>query len=106
MTYSARTTADRILAIVPPISAFGAAGFEHSIANLYFVPLGIFVAAFDPGFVSSRGLAPQADALTWIGFTARNLVPVTLGNVIGGCLLVGAVYWVVYLRPRSAAGED
>jgi formate/nitrite transporter FocA (FNT family) len=106
MTYSARTTADRVLVIVPPISAFVAAGFEHSIANLYFVPLGIFVAALDPAFVSARGLANQADALTWMSFIVRNLVPVTLGNVIGGCLLVGAVYWFVYLRPRSAARDD
>src|SRR3990172_8539320 len=50
LTLSARTTADKILAIVPPISAFVAAGFEHSIANMYFVPLGLFIAAFDPGF--------------------------------------------------------
>jgi formate transporter len=100
MTYSARTTADRILAIVPPVSAFVATGFEHSIANLYFVPLAIFVAVFDPAFVTARALATQADAITWMAFLLRNLVPVTLGNVIGGSLLVGAVYWFVYLHPR------
>jgi formate/nitrite transporter len=98
LTYSARTTADRILAIVPPISAFVAAGFEHSIANMYFVPLGLFIAAFDPAFVATRGLEVQS--LSWGGFLARNLLPVTIGNVIGGTLLVGAVYWFVYLRPR------
>ena len=101
LTYSARTTTDRILAIVPPISAFVAIGFEHSIANLYFVPLGIFVAVFDPTFVAARGIAAQADSLTWMGFVLRNLVPVTLGNVVGGSLLVGAVYWFVYLGPRT-----
>jgi formate/nitrite transporter len=107
MTYSARTTADRILAIVPPISAFVAAGFEHSIANLYFVPLAIFVTAFDPEFVASRGLVAQADSLTWTGFVLGNLVPVTIGNVAGGALLVGAVYWFVYLRPRRhLSGTD
>jgi formate/nitrite transporter len=105
MTYSARTTTDRILAIVPPISAFVATGFEHSIANLYFVPLGIFVAVFDPAFVAAGAMAGQADSLTWTGFVVRNLVPVTLGNVVGGSLLVGVVYWFVYLWPRSA-GED
>jgi formate transporter len=99
LTYSARTTTDRILAIVPPITAFVAIGFEHSIANLYFVPLGIFVAVFDPTFVAARGLAGQADSLTWTGFVLRNLVPVTLGNIVGGSLLVGAVYWFVYLGP-------
>ena len=100
LSYSARTTADRILAIVPPISAFVAAGFEHSIANIYFVPLGLFIAAFDPAFVAARGLEAQAQALSWRGFLGRNLLPVTIGNVIGGTLLVGAVYWFVYLRPR------
>jgi formate/nitrite transporter len=102
LTYSARTTTDRVLAIVPPISAFVAAGFEHSIANMYFVPLGLFIAAFDPAFVAASGMAAHAEALTWIGFLARNLVPVTIGNLIGGSLLVGAVYWFVYLRSRPA----
>jgi formate/nitrite transporter len=103
LTYSARTTADRILAIVPPIAAFVAAGFEHSIANMYFVPYAMFVAALDPDFVVGRGLGPQAQALTWAGFLGRNLLPVTIGNLIGGTLLVGVVYWFVYLRPRRGA---
>lgn len=102
LCYSARTTADRILAVVPPISAFVAAGFEHSIANMYFVPLGLLVATFDPAFVAGDGLAAQAATLSFTAFVSRNLVPVTLGNIIGGAGLVGAVYWFVYLRPRRA----
>lgn len=102
LTYSARTTTDRILAIVPPISAFVAAGFEHSIANMYFVPYAIFVAALDPDFVAIRGLGPATQALTWVAFLGRNLLPVTIGNIIGGSILVGAVYWFAYLRPRRA----
>jgi formate transporter len=102
LTYSARTTADRILAIVPPIAAFVAAGFEHSIANMYFVPLGLLIATLDPGFVGAHALAAPAAALGWSAFLLKNLVPVTLGNVIGGTLLVGAVYWFVYLRPAAA----
>jgi len=98
LAYSARSTTDRVLAIVPPIAAFVAAGFEHSVANMYFVPFALLVTFFDPGFVATRGL--DAHALTWGGFLARNLLPVTLGNVIGGALLVGGVYWFVYLRPR------
>jgi formate transporter len=101
LTYSARTTADRILAVVPPIAAFVAAGFEHSIANMYFVPYALFVAALDPDFVIARGLGSQAPALTWVAFLGRNLLPVTIGNVIGGSGLVGAVYWFVYLRHRN-----
>ncbi len=101
LTYSARTTADRLLAVVPPISAFVAAGFEHSIANMYFVPFAIFVVTFDSDFVTAQGLRPQAQALTWIAFLGRNLLPVTIGNIIGGSVLVGAVYWFVYLRDRG-----
>ncbi|MBI2207668.1 MAG: formate/nitrite transporter family protein [Candidatus Rokubacteria bacterium] len=101
LTFSARSTTDRILATVLPISAFVAAGFEHSIANMYFVPLALFIARFDPGFVVAHGLAGHADALSWSQFLVANLVPVTVGNVIGGTLLVGIVYWFVYLRPVS-----
>jgi formate/nitrite transporter len=98
LTYSARTTADRVLAVVPPIAAFVAAGFEHSVANMYFVPYALLVAALDPAFVAARGLGAHAEALSWGAFLARNLLPVTLGNLIGGAVLVGAVYWFVYLR--------
>jgi formate/nitrite transporter len=99
LAYSARSTTDRVLVVVPPIAAFVAAGFEHSVANMYFVPFALYLAALDPGFVAARGL--EGHALTWSGFVVRNLVPVTLGNVIGGAVLVGGVYWFVYLRPRS-----
>jgi formate transporter len=101
MSYSARSTADRLLAVVPPIAAFVAAGFEHSVANMYFVPFALFVSWLDPGFVAARGADPLA--LSWSAFVARNLVPVTIGNVIGGALLVGGVYWFVYLRRHQAA---
>lgn len=99
LSYSARTTTDRVLAVVPPIAAFVAAGFEHSVANMYFVPFALLLTHLDPGFVAAH--APDAHALTWSRFLVRNLLPVTLGNVIGGTLLVGGTYWFVYLRPRS-----
>jgi formate transporter len=99
LTLSARTTADRVLAIVPPISAFVAAGFEHSVANMYFVPLGLLITRLDPLFAATAGApAPSSPALTWSAFLGRNLLPVTIGNVIGGAVLVGLVYWFVYLR--------
>lgn len=98
LAFSARTTTDRILAVVPPISAFVAAGFEHSIANMYFIPLAIFIT-LDQDFVAA--LAPRhPPTLTWAAFLLRNLLPVTIGNVIGGTLLVGLMYWFVYLRRR------
>jgi formate/nitrite transporter len=102
LSFSARTTTDRILAVIPPISAFVAAGFEHSVANMYFIPLGLLIKAGAPeGFWSAIGRTAGAyPGLTWESFLLRNLLPVTIGNVIGGSLLVGAVYWFIYLRPR------
>ena len=101
LSYSARSTADRVLAVVPPIAAFVAAGFEHSVANMYLVPFAMAVATFDPAFIAGRALETQADGLTWGRFVFGNLAPVTLGNLIGGSVLVGGVYWFVYLRPRA-----
>lgn len=102
MTYSARTTVDRILSVVPPIAAFVAAGFEHSVANMYFIPVALAIKSLaPPAFWDLIGKTPLDYAdLTWPAFLLRNLVPVTLGNIFGGSVLVGAVYWVVYLRPK------
>ncbi len=101
LAYGARSTTDKILAIVPPIAAFVAAGFEHSVANMYFIPMGLLVKT-DDAFVASLAQAPDLSHLTWGSFLVDNLIPVTLGNVAGGAILVGAVYWLVYLRPRRA----
>jgi formate/nitrite transporter FocA (FNT family) len=91
---------------VPPISACVAAGLEHSVANMYFVPLGLFVATFDPEFTARIGLAREAGELIWMVFVWRNLLPVTVGNIIGGTLLVGAVYRLVYRRHKAAAQSE
>lgn len=93
LALAGRSVTDKILAVVFPISAFVAAGFEHSIANLYFIPVGLFLkdAAAIPATV-------DASALTWAGFGAH-LIPVTLGNIVGGSLLVALVYYVIYRRP-------
>jgi formate/nitrite transporter len=96
LTFSARSTGDKILAILFPITAFVTAGFEHSIANMYFIPLALLIKAFDPAFAASSGL--DLAALTWHSFLLNNLLPVTLGNIGGGVVLVAAVYWVVFLR--------
>lgn len=106
LTYSARTTTDRILAVVPPIAAFVAAGFEHSIANMYFIPFGLLLEGQEEWIARTPGL-PDLDGLTWSAFVGSNLVPVTLGNLVGGTLMVGALYWFVYLRPAAsqAAGS-
>jgi formate/nitrite transporter len=100
LSFSARTTTDRILAIIPPITAFVAVGFEHSIANMYFIPLGLWLRD-NSRVLEMAGRAPEQFAdLTWMGFFGSNLLPVTLGNLVGGGVLVAAVYWFVYLRRR------
>ena len=95
LTLGARTTSDKILAIIFPITTFVAAGFEHSIANMYFIPLGWLIKHFDPVFAASTGL--DLVNLTPTGLLA-NLVPVTIGNIIGGVVMVAGVYWFIYLR--------
>jgi formate transporter len=98
----ARSTGDKILAIVFPISAFVAAGFEHSVANMYFIPIGLFIKT-DSTFLTTIGKsAADYTSLTWASFVLVNLLPVTLGNVIGGVVLVGLTYWFIYLRPQLA----
>jgi formate/nitrite transporter len=111
LCFGAHTTTDKILAILFPISAFVAAGFEHSVANMYFVPIGLLIKQFAvPSFWAADALA-KADPvitaasfsrLTWTSFFLNNLIPVTLGNIVGGAVMVGLVYWFVYLRPKRA----
>lgn len=104
LALGARTTTDKVLAILFPVSAFVVAGFEHSVANMYLIPLGLFVKAWGPAAMWAQlGTDPAAyAALTWPGFFA-SLIPVTIGNIIGGSVLVGGVYWFIYLRRRAPA---
>jgi formate/nitrite transporter len=99
LTFSARSTIDKIAAIIFPITAFVAAGFEHSIANMYFIPYGLLIKWFDPAFVADKGL--DLSKLTWENFLVNNLLPVTIGNIIGGAVLVAAIYWSVFLRNKD-----
>lgn len=105
LCYSARSTTDKILAIIPPISAFVAAGFEHSIANMYFIPIALFIKDFggEKFFEMIGKTAADFPNLTWGNFFVANLLPVTIGNIIGGAIMVGVVYWFVYLRGKKHA---
>jgi formate transporter len=102
MCYGARTSVDRILTIIPPVAAFVAAGFEHSIANMYFISIGLFIKAGAPSsFWTAIGkTAADFPNLNWSNFLIGNLLPVTIGNIIGGSIMVAAVYWFVYLRKK------
>jgi len=95
LAMAGRTVIDKVAAIVFPITIFVACGFEHCIANMYFIPLGLFL----------RGEFPPAEAtalaaLDWAGL-ARNLAPTTLGNLAGGAGMVGLVYWIIYRRDQA-----
>jgi formate transporter len=105
LCFSCRSVTDKVLAVIFPITAFVALGFEHSVANMYFIPTGLLLKQ-NPQILSAAerilGQAPELSRLTVYGFLVRNLLPVTVGNIIGGGLLVGIIYWFVYLR-RAAA---
>jgi formate/nitrite transporter len=100
LTYGAHTTSDKILAVILPIAAFVTAGFEHSVANMYFISIGLLIET-DDAFVAGLEQPPDLSGLSWNSFFADNLLPVTIGNIVGGAIMVGAVYWFVYLRRRS-----
>jgi formate/nitrite transporter len=96
MALAARQIIGKIFAIFFPIMAFVAIGFEHSVANMYFIPTGILLMN-GAGFTNIPGVDPNV--LGWINFLWRNLLPVTIGNIIGGVVFVGMSYWGAYLRP-------
>jgi formate/nitrite transporter len=101
--FAGRSVTDKVLAIVFPITAFVASGFEHSVANMYFIPYGMMLKG-NAAVVTAAGLdAAQLSNLTFGGLFA-NLIPVTIGNLVGGAVVVGAVYWYVYMRhePKPA----
>lgn len=104
LAYGARSAADKVLVIVPPIAAFVALGLEHSVANMSLIPLGWAVKEFaGPGFWTDTGLQPDMYAALTAGGFARNLAASTIGNVIGG-VIVGGAYWFAYLRPGGENG--
>ena len=105
LCFGARTTADKIFAILFPITAFVALGFEHSIANMYFIPLGLLLKTQPEVIAAGNWSADALRALSIAGFW-HNLIPVTLGNIVGGAGFVGGVYWFIYLRVESTDAES
>lgn len=97
MALASRQVIGKIFAIFFPIMGFVAIGFEHSIANMYFIPSGIFLAPhYDAGILKE---------LNWFSFFVKNLVPVTIGNIIGGAVFVGMSYWSAYLKPSESGAK-
>ena len=101
LCFSARTVVGKIAAIIFPITAFVASGFEHSIANMYFIPIGILLKQNESVANAILKIAPDAalERLNVIGFLG-NLLPVTIGNIIGGAVMVGLVYWLIIALPE------
>ena len=104
LCFSAKTVTGKILSIIFPITAFVACGFEHCIANMYFVPLGMLIKLYGgekaDAVIEANGV--NYDAINIPDFITNNLIPVTIGNMIGGAVLVGMVYWFVFLRKQKA----
>lgn len=104
MSFGARSTTDKVVVIVPPVTAFVAAGFEHSIANLYFLPYALAIkAGASIDFWLAIGKTTGDYAALELLPAAHNIIVATIGNLIGGSLMVGAVYWLVYLRRTGSA---
>jgi formate/nitrite transporter len=99
MAFAGRSVIDKVVAILFPISAFVAAGFEHSIANMYFFPIAMLQQAYSP-------LAAPGIELIDAAHMLRNLAFVTAGNIVGGSVLVALVYHIVYRRGAAAKPED
>jgi len=98
LAVAAKDVGGKILGIYFPIMAFVASGYEHCIANMYFIPYGIFLKNDAALTEVVAGFGAKADALTWSGFVVNNLVPVTLGNIVGGAIFVGFAYFMVFSK--------
>jgi formate/nitrite transporter len=107
LTYASNTVGGKIAGIFFPIMVFVLSGFEHSVANMYYIPVGILAKA-DPAFVQAAldiGVTQQQiDGLTWASFFGHNLPPVTLGNIIGGAVFVSFAYIAAYGAKKQTAG--
>ena len=104
MSDSGHTLTDKMMARLLPIGMFVASGFEHSIANMFLIPLAILIRDFAPDsfWTAVHSSADNFPALTVSHFITANLIPVTIGNIIGGGLLVGVTYWIIYLRNQNS----
>ncbi len=94
LAIASRSVVGRVFGIFFPIMTFVACGFEHCIANMYFIPMGMFLKGTQAASASGLNLIN----LGLKGFVVTNLIPVTLGNIVGGALFVGGLYWFVYVR--------
>ncbi len=98
MSFSASAVVGKIFAIFFPIMAFVASGFEHSVANMYFIPMGMVLNGVPEVAQRIAEIGVTTSNLNLYGFLVRNLIPVTIGNIIGGAFFVATLYWFVYIK--------
>lgn len=104
LCFAGRSVIDKVIAILFPITAFVALGFEHSVANMYFIPAGM-LASSDPELMALASMT-MPEQISMTEFLWNNLIPVTLGNMLGGGLFVGLVYWFIYLHTNKGADNE
>ena len=98
MSFAAKDIAGKFFALYLPILIFVVAGFEHSIANMYYITVGLFAKTNPVYLQAAVDAGKDLSNLTWGNMFIANLLPVTIGNIIGGGVLVGLSYWFAYLR--------
>jgi formate/nitrite transporter len=103
MAPSAKDIAGKVFAIFFPIMAFVTSGFEHCVANMYFIPAGIFAKTYTAAVTASGKTLETLSVLNWGNMWSSNLIIVTLGNIVGGAVLCGMVYWWIYVRGSEKA---
>jgi len=107
MAFAAKDVVGKIAALFLPIMLFVLSGFEHSVANMFFIPAGLF-ASYSPAYLTAYTTATGASgvgALTWGTLFTKNLIPVTIGNIIGGAVFVGLAYWYIYLHEAKKPAQ-
>lgn len=103
IAFAAKDVAGKIIGLFFPIMIFVLCGFEHSVANMYYIGAGLFAKNVPEYAKAAAEVNVNMDAITWKGFFGANLLPVTLGNIVGGALCVGCVYWFLFLRKNKQA---
>lgn len=105
ISFAAKDAAGKIAGLFFPIMIFVLSGFEHSVANMYYITAGLFAKNIPAYAQAAKEAGVNSDVISWGSFLGRNLLPVTLGNIIGGAVCVGCVYWFIYLRKSPASPE-
>lgn len=102
ISFASKSVACKMLGLYMPIMLFVLSGFEHSVANMYYVPSGLVAKAVNPDAVAKAAeMGIDLSNLTWGNFFVNNLIPVTIGNIIGGMVLVGMMYWFIFVRKSN-----